>query len=332
MNNKLISAGILFFTWCVPAMVSAQNTFPATGNVGIGTATPQEKLDLKGNIRINDNTIYLRGAGDNNHGIAFRGSNPFAGQAIDGPVAFGWNSGALGTIANGEKIALRWNENGNVGIGTNTLSERLTVNGKISIEVPSAYGNFNYTMKLGKDGIDTYDPSGRGGGLRLNFNNHGAFVSIGDWTKTTDTYLRVAGYIEARTVNIGGTSTQPNVMQEGSPHADYKLAVNGKIVAKSVYVTITGWGDFVFDKNYRRMNWLEKKNFFETHKHLPGLLKAEEIEQNGVNMSETLKHVTINVEENSLDIIDLYERLEKLEAENMQLKKELTGLKNRAGK
>lgn len=330
MNNKLISKSILLFALCAPVLLSAQNTFPSTGNVGIGTTSPGEKLDVRGNIRLSDNTLYFRGVGDNNHGVAYRGVNPFAGQNIDGPVAFGWNGGALGSTNAGEKIALRWNEQGNIAIGANTFSEKLSVtNGKLSVETTSAYGN--YKLKIGSYSIDTKDPSGREGGLLLNFNTNEPVI-VGDWTKTTDTYLRVAGYIEARKVNIGGNSYVSNsLIAAGDPNADYKLAVNGKIVAKSIYATVSGWGDFVFEENYNRMNWAQKRDFLATNKHLPGVEKADRIEKYGVNLSETLKHVTINVEENSLDIIDLYQRLEKLESENLQLKKELMNFKDKAG-
>jgi hypothetical protein len=319
MKTKLISTSTLLFTLLAPAMVLAQNTFPATGNVGIGTTTPSEKLDVKGNIRLNDNTLYLRGAGDNNHGIAYRGVNPFAGQTIDGPVAFGWTGGVLGTTGGGEKIALRWIQNGNVGIGVNAPAEKLTVSGNIAINAPTGA----QALTITQNSIDTRDPSGRTGGLQLNFNT-GEPVMIGNWTipNNNNMSLRVGG-----SVIIGYRS-----ILTGDLNADYKLSVDGKIVAKSVYVTMTGWGDFVFDKNYQRMSWLQKKNFLETNRHLPGLEKASDIEKNGVNMSETLKNVTINVEENSLDIIDLYQRLEKLELENTQLKKELTSFKNKAGR
>lgn len=342
MKSNFFSRSILFFSFCTPFVLSAQNTFPASGNVGIGTTSPSEKLDVRGNIRLSDNAIYLRGVGDNNHGLAYRGITPFAGQTVDGPALFGWSGGLLGSTSGGQKIALKWNEQGNVSIGMNTFSDKLAVFGRISVESTGIgnYGNFN--MKIGSQGIDTYEPSGRTGGLYLNHDSHQPVI-IGNYNQTYESFLAVAGYINVRRINIGSvdgwTWERANAMVAGDVHADYKLSVNGKIVAKSVYITMSGWGDFVFEKNYQRMNWLEKKNFFETNKHLPGLEKASEIEKHGVNMSETLKHVTINVEENSLDIIDLYQqtveltkRLEKLEAENMLLKKELISINNKANK
>ena len=56
---------------------------------------------------------------------------------------------------------------------------------------------------------------------------------------------------------------------------------------------------------------------------------ADEIEKNGLDVGDALRNVTINVEENSLDIVDLYQRLETLEKENQQLKTEVTNLKKK---
>ena len=88
-----------------------------TGNIGIGLASPTEKLDVAGNIRINDYNIYFRT--DNNHGLGWFGSSKlFAAKAIDGPVLFGYAGGGLGTVqGTTQNIAVRWNSAGQVIIG-----------------------------------------------------------------------------------------------------------------------------------------------------------------------------------------------------------------------
>jgi hypothetical protein len=110
----------------------------ANGFMGINTATPQERLDVNGAVRTNGNPVYL--AWDHYHGIGyfdvFTPTGNYAAKHIDGPVVFGFSGGALGTDRWGTRnIALSWNYDGNVGIGTNLTSNpnnyKLAVNGTI---------------------------------------------------------------------------------------------------------------------------------------------------------------------------------------------------------
>lgn len=97
------------------------------GNVGVGTSAASDRLSVNGNIRIGQmDDIYFRGGTDLNHGLGWFGDNhigskKFAGKAVDGPVLYGNNGGALGSKTynhmNHSKIAVRWLDNGNVGIG-----------------------------------------------------------------------------------------------------------------------------------------------------------------------------------------------------------------------
>ena len=101
------------------------------GNVGIGTTSPSEKLDVHGNIRINESTLLLHY--DDNAGLAYNGLHDVISTTnIDGPVLFGYSGGALGskyTGGNSGNIALTWNNNGNVGIGTISPTQKLTIDG-----------------------------------------------------------------------------------------------------------------------------------------------------------------------------------------------------------
>jgi len=99
----------------------------------------------------------------------------------------------------------------------------------------------------------------------------------------------------------------------------YKLSVNGSIRAKDIVVE-TGWSDFVFDVNYKRMNLLEKEKFYLKNKHLPNIDSELEIEAKGLQMGKTMNGMMQNIEENTLDLVELYKKVVLIEQENIELK------------
>ncbi len=97
---------------------SDQFLIRAAGGVGIGAAPVDAALDVEGDVHLNDYDIFLRTGVDRNHGLGWYGSTkPFAGLNIDGPVAYGWSGGALGTVQGGQRAILQWTAAGQVGIG-----------------------------------------------------------------------------------------------------------------------------------------------------------------------------------------------------------------------
>ncbi|HEX2926608.1 MAG TPA: tail fiber domain-containing protein [Ruminiclostridium sp.] len=53
---------------------------------------------------------------------------------VEGPVFIGHKGGILGTAENGQRVALSWNSNGNVGIGTvNPTADKLDVSGNVRL-------------------------------------------------------------------------------------------------------------------------------------------------------------------------------------------------------
>ena len=94
-------------------MAQTTNTFPPSGNVGIGTTNPTDKFQIEGN------QFSIRNSTTNN-GIIFN-VNAFGHPAII-------PTNGVGTM---DKSLLLAPYGGNVGIGTSTPSEKLSVNGNI---------------------------------------------------------------------------------------------------------------------------------------------------------------------------------------------------------
>ncbi|MFH1319555.1 MAG: hypothetical protein ABII90_02730, partial [Bacteroidota bacterium] len=107
----------------------------------------------------------------------------------------------------------------------------------------------------------------------------------------------------------------------------FMLAVCGNIKAKEVEVDAT-WCDYVFDENYERMSWQEKAEFIKENKHLPGIDPGKKIEEEGLSVGKTMAGITLNVEENRLDITDLYKMYYELKEENAMLKQLIIEGKN----
>lgn len=125
-------------TWTDPQLITSQSLlwqenssdiYYNSGNVGIGTSTPQAKLDVYGSMRTNYSPIFL--TSDDYHGLKW--FDTYAGSTIDGPVLFGYGGGSLATNTGGiTKNILIWKEDGSVGIGTDkTAGFKLSVEGKI---------------------------------------------------------------------------------------------------------------------------------------------------------------------------------------------------------
>ncbi len=117
---------------------------------------------------------------------------------------------------------------------------------------------------------------------------------------------------------IGTTSTRVNGTK-------YRLAVNGKILAKEIVVE-TNWADFVFDKDYSLMPLSELEKYISCNKHLPGVPAAADIENNGVALGQTQAMLLQKIEELTLYIIEMNKEIEALKKENERLNRCVAGL------
>ncbi|BBM86207.1 hypothetical protein [Candidatus Uabimicrobium amorphum] len=103
------------------------------------------KSDFHSTIQTNNNDILLYT--DTAHGVGvYHPAKPFNGFASSGPVVYGYNGGALGTTVSGQKVALQWNNNNQVGINCKPHQHyELAVNGEViatEIVVESGWADF----------------------------------------------------------------------------------------------------------------------------------------------------------------------------------------------
>ncbi|MCD4746809.1 MAG: hypothetical protein K8R58_10975, partial [Bacteroidales bacterium] len=105
-------------------------------------------------------------------------------------------------------------------------------------------------------------------------------------------------------------------------YAIAKLTVDGDILAEEIKVRINAGGgsDFVFDDNYKLPDLDDIENYVKTHKHLPDIPSAEEMQENGLELGDMQIKLLQKIEELTLYVIEL-------KKENMEMKKEIKELK-----
>jgi hypothetical protein len=89
--------------------------------------------------------------------------------------------------------------------------------------------------------------------------------------------------------------------------------VNGTMRAKELIIETVNWPDYVFGDQYKLMPLADVESYINTHKHLPNIVSAAEMEANGVYVGDTQKKMMEKIEELTLYIIDLEKRIAALE-------------------
>ncbi|WP_286863326.1 MULTISPECIES: hypothetical protein [Sphingobacterium] len=101
------------------------------------------------------------------------------------------------------------------------------------------------------------------------------------------------------------------------------LSVNGKIRAQEVKVETSNWPDYVFADGYQLPSLKETAKFIEKNKHLPGVPKAADIEENGLSLGEMNRVLMQKVEELTLHLIHKDNEMSIIKDELLNLKKQI---------
>lgn len=247
----------------------------ATGQIGIGTSTPQEKLEVLGRIRLSDDLIQ---GGDNSW--IFHSPDDGRQELFLAPFNASNNPDwAKGTI---------FYEDGSMQVANN-----LSVSNALNVSHDFVQGGDNSWIFHSPD-------DGRQELFLAPFNaaNHP------DWANGTVFYedgnIQVNGHL--------GIDTNPRTNFKLA--VDGKIICEELRVAMS-----NSWPDYVFSEDYGLMPLAELAKHIETEKHLPGIPSALEIENEGVAVGEMQRLLMEKIEELTLYVIQQQQTIEELKAE-----------------
>lgn len=100
----------------------------------------------------------------------------------------------------------------------------------------------------------------------------------------------------------------------GTDNPQSTLAVNGKITATEVEVTMNGWPDYVFEQDYPLPSLDEVNSFVQANGHLPDVPSQQEMEGAELGLGEFSMLLLRKVEELTLYVVDLHEKNQELQA------------------
>ncbi len=245
-----------------------------SGNVSVGNTPPVNKLDVAGGVAIGT--------------FAMQNQAPSGGLIVSGDVGIGTSS-----ISSGVNLEVN---------GKTKTSQFMISSGAASGHVlqSDASGNASW--------VDPLSLTVTGD----NLGNHQASQNL----KLNNQWLSNDGDNEGIIINndgIVGIGIDPSSQTYNT--GNYKLVIGGKVgVREDLYVRSTGpWPDYVFSNDYRLLTIGEMSNFIKKYKRLPGMPPASEIEKEGQPVGEIQKMQQEKIEEFTLYIIQLEERIAKLE-------------------
>ncbi|WCT13677.1 hypothetical protein [Mucilaginibacter jinjuensis] len=331
MKRFLLTLTIAVVGYCSYAQT---NTFPSSGNVGIGTTSPVSDLQVSG-------LTVLSNPGGTNYNENLRlppsnaGFSSIALGAIAGTSGSGvgqWSfvrypvtSNYLFGIRYGDSDYFNIVSNGSIGINTKTPQSLL----HIYQNTPNSTGLILQGNTINSDNAQHY--------IAMTFD--------GDYGNATGNYSQIRSYsnlysnwgsqLAFFTTQVGVANTVAERMRIdwygnvgiGTSAPDAKLSVNGTIHTKEVKVDLTGWPDYVFKPIYKLPSLSEIKTYINQYQHLPDMPSEQEVAKNGINLGEIVKVQTKKIEELTLYLIDKENQVNDQTIQLSEQKKEIELLK-----
>ena len=327
-----------------------------TGNVGIGTTAPLDKLT----VETDNNNYGITHRSIQGNILSTRIGGTTAGIGTFSPTDMRIYSGGLSRLIISQATGGVFIGTDNPSVGTKLTVQ--TLNNSYGIEHIGEGGNILSTRIGGTSaGIGTFSPtdmrifSGSLSRIIISQATGGVFIGTDNpavGTKLTVQTLNNSDGIShigeggnILSTHIGGSSAgigtfsnthmrlycngrsdlfiaaaTGNVGIGTENFGTYKLAVNGNIRTKEVVVE-SGWADYVFEKKYKLPLLSDVEKFIHTNKHLPNIPSAVEIEKNGLQLGDMQKRMMEKIEELTLYIIEQQKQIKAMQLEMESYKK-----------
>lgn len=305
-----------------------ENKIESTGNVGIGTTSPNENLEVSndsgGVLRLSSTSINSL-VGDLAGKINFYKSDPSFSSGIvsyiqsrstnlGGHYSLDFATGTANNDENSINTRMSINYNGNVGIGIINPKSILHLYNGSSGGDPHSYSSL------------TVEDSDHSVVSILTPNNKKAYFGFADpeddyvggmeYNHTTNQLIfRANNHTIDLIINSNG-----NIGIGTTDTKDFKLGVNGKIAAEEVKVALyTNWSDFVFKKDYNLPTLNEVENYIKEKGHLKDIPSEKDVRENGFYLGEMDSKLLQKIEELTLYTIQQEEKIKRLELMNEKL-------------
>lgn len=259
-------------------------TLDSIGRFGIGK-WPESKLDVLGDLRLESPSSTL--------GSAIR----FYGGTTGSSALYFYRDLTTPTLGG----SLQYNA---------TNDYLVISNGTAAYFTPDGMG-VSTSSPLAKVHIVSGQDAGLG-------NTTNGFLMLGTGTSSNlifdnnEIMARNNGAIAPLTLqNDGGSVRIGNV----AAPAGYVFAVNGKMIGEELKVQLSGnWPDYVFNENYNLKSFDQLRAFIKEKNHLPNIPPAAEVEKNGIEVGDMQKRMMEKIEELTLYILELENRIKTLES------------------
>lgn len=283
----------LLFAVSITCSFSQSNTLPATGNVGIGTMTPSERLTVNGTARI-DSALIVKDSM-----VVDRDAHIRSDLQVDGKTTLGDDLilTALRDSTLEEDAVLLIDSEGTV---KSTGSSLKSLVYSESTFIPCKDENGGNTTPA--------SPVWLNGPGKIYTSRHCVpDVKVGIGQNDPDSKLHITTALDR--------NTHPLIIDkriQGSP-ANYKLLEldnNGLLFAREIKVNLDAWPDYVFDANYSLMPLSELQKYIRENNHLPNVPGACEMEESGINVAKSNVMLMEKVEELTLYLLQMKEQLD----------------------